>query len=129
MLALVPRSGLDADDLAEMLHEATGGKFVKALTRDERLALQGAITSCGEWSGTDAPIIALREFIAAGAPGMPTSQLSLEDRARGRTGISPALISTPGWLSEAIGKAVDWKVRQDRSLQMFAESRKQLGFE
>jgi hypothetical protein len=103
---------LDADDLADLLHEATSGKFPQALTRPQRQALGRAIESCAEQLPSAAVVAVLRDYVKQGMPGFETQsdrdRMTPEDRAIRSRGICPELVSAPGWLSLALQRASTW---------------------
>lgn len=121
--------GFDTDDLIDALHEATLEKFPRALTGEQRLALGEAITAASERSRTPGALVALREYIASGTPGLELPALTLEQRAAKQHGISPDLVAAPGWLGHALQLAIAWKQKRDAQLAMFADARKDLGFD
>lgn len=108
-LALVPLVPVDADDLAETLAEATGGKFPLALSRTQRQALGRAIDACADVLTGMGVLAVLRDYVKQGMPGFEDpSRLTAQDRAARSRGIVPELVATPGWLSLAIQRATRW---------------------
>lgn len=111
-LTLVPLAAFDADDLAEMLAAVTG-RFPRALTREVREQLQRAIGASGDIARGDGVLAVLREYVAH-APK------SLE-------GISPEMVSAPGWLPTTIQQAHTWKAEVDAKRAMLAAARTEAG--
>lgn len=109
-LALVPRvSCLDADDLAEVLSDATSGKFPLGLRKAQRQALGRAIDACAEQISSAECLAVLRDYVKQGMPQFEDwSKLSLEDRAMRSRGITPELVASPGWLSLALERSRQW---------------------
>ena len=126
LLSVVPAVGID--DLITALSQATAGKFPLALAPDARAALGRAITAAGAPLQGQGALAVLSEYIERGMDGFPKPELSAEERARGG-GISPSVVSAPGWIALALQHARTWKARVDDQSAMASAARKSLGFE
>lgn len=127
VLRVHPQIGFDADDFINMLAAATGGRFAVALTSEARAPIRAAIESAAELSRRPGSLDVLRDYIERGMPGFPRDHLSLEDRARNPGGISPAIVSSPGWLTFAIQRALTWKADADDKIAALAAARAEAG--
>ena len=106
VLTLVPHPAFGADDLAETLSKATGGKFSAALTRDQRIALGRAIDLSGDVVMHPSALAFLGEYVA--------SLTSLRAASGGDCGISIELVVSPGWISTGIKRGMDWKLAEQQ---------------
>lgn len=118
-LALVPAANsFDADDLVDALATGTercanylAGRFPRAVTREQRMALGRAIAALGPIDNAPAALALLREYVAAGAPDLDfrdIEQLTLSQRAAGMGGITLDVVIGPGWLDRVFGYAGKW---------------------
>jgi hypothetical protein len=128
VLTLVP-GGLDADDLAEALAKATAGKFPRALTREQRAALQRAIGACGDLARAVDVLNVLGDYVKRGMPGFHPhpDRMTPEERMEISKGISPERVSAPGWLPAAIQKANAWAASVAEKQAMLASVSGNLG--
>ena len=104
VLLLVPHPAFDADDLAETLWKATGGGFPQALTREQRVALGRAIDSIGDTALHPMALAGLGEYVAS---------LTQLRGGAGMAAISFEVVTSPGWISAAIKRGMEWVVRGD----------------
>ncbi len=110
VLTLVPHPAFDAEDLAELLHSATGGRFPSALTREQRIALGRAIDAIGDNSMHPGALVALREYVA--------SLAALRGAAGGDHGITLELVMSPGWIGSAIERGLNWSAADGGSSEV-----------
>lgn len=135
VLTLVPMAAFDADDLVDVLAASSArlGGFPRAVTREQRQALQRAIEALPNVGSGQGVLALLREYIADGAPGLmlplDTTKVSAIDRVNGGWGLTPAIVCAPGWLARAVDLASEWKAKQADTLASFSEARKKLGWE
>jgi hypothetical protein len=110
-LVLMPMPAFDADDLAETLSTATGGRFPKALTRSARQALGAAISAAGASARGEGVLALLGEYIARHA-----SQK-----------VTPEIVTAPGWLEITIEQAQVWRAEAQAKIAAFAAARADAG--
>lgn len=103
VLTLVPHPAFGVDDLAEALHEVTGGDFPVALTREQRIALGRAIDVIGGIALHPNALAFLSDYVA--------SLSALRGACVSMAPVSVELVTSPGWIAAAIQRGMEWRAR------------------